>query len=111
MRILLVDGDRSEASVLAGQLGERGHEGCFPDEGNSLGVGVDDPENRPVKSLGCGVTLAVREPSEQLSLREMGAMCAVRRHIRLVEACPNSDSSFSGWSTPTDSAVVDHHSS
>lgn len=109
MRILLVDGDRSEASVLAGQLGERGHEvvRCFPVEGNSLCVGVDHPESCPVESLGCDVALVVREPAGEATLREMGAICAVRRHIPLVEACPNSDSPFSGWSTPTGTAVVE----
>lgn len=109
MRILLVDGDRSEASVLAGQLGERGHEvvRCFPDAGHALCVGVEHPENCPVESLGCDVALVVREPSQEPALREMGAICAVRRHIPLVEACPNSDSPFADWSTPAGTAVVE----
>lgn len=109
MRILLVDGDRSEASVLAGQLGERGHEivRCFPDEGHTLCVGVDHPERCPVESLGCDVALVVREPAREPALREMGAICAVRRHIPLVEACPDVDSPFAGWSTPTGTAVVE----
>ena len=109
MRILLVDGDRSEASVLAGQLGERGHEvvRCFPDGDGSLCVGVDHPESCPVESLGCDVALVVREASARPALREMGAICAVRRHIPLIEACANSDSPFSGWSTPTGTAIVE----
>ncbi len=109
MRILLVDADRSEASVLAGQLGERGHEivRCFPEDGHGLCVGVDHPERCPVESLGCDVALVVRNGSEQASLREMGAICAVRRHIPLVEASPNPSSPFSGWSTPTGTAVVE----
>lgn len=109
MRILLVDGDRSEASVLAGQLGERGHEvvRCFPEHGMGLCIGVEHPENCPVESLGCDVALVVREPSEDPTLREMGAICAVRRHIPLVEARPDPESPYSAWSTPTGTAVVE----
>lgn len=109
MRILLVDGDRSEASVLAGQFGERGHEvvRCFPDAESSLCVGVEHPESCPVESLGCDVALVVREPSQGPALREMGAICAVRRHIPLVEARPNPNSPFSGWSTSSGTAVVE----
>lgn len=109
MRILLVDGDRSEAAVLAGQLGDRGHEvvRCFPDHGHSLCVGVDHPEQCPVESLGCDVALVVRDGTTEPALREMGAICAVRRHIPLVEACPDADSPFTSWSTPTGTAVVE----
>lgn len=109
MRILLVDGDRSEAAVLAGQLGERGHEvvRCFSDLGPSVCVGVEHPELCPVDSLGCDVALVVREATSEPSLREMGAICAVRRHIPLVEACADTGSPYTTWSTPTGTAVVE----
>lgn len=109
MRILLVDGVRSETSILAGQLGERGHDvvRCFPDGVDSMCVGVDHPERCPVESLGCDVAVVVRDRAERPTLREMGAVCAVRRHIPLVEVRPDSDSPFSSWSTPTGSAVVE----
>lgn len=109
MRILLVDGDRSEGAVLAGQLGERGHDvvRCFPPEGHSVCVGAADPAQCPVESLGCDVALVVRDPGTDPGLREMGAVCAIRRHIPLVEACPDGDSPFAEWSTPTGTAVVE----
>lgn len=108
MRILLVDGV-SGGAVLAGQLGERGHEvvRCFPDGGRALCVGVEHPEDCPVESLGCDVALIVRDTSQEPSLQEMGAVCALRRHIPLVEACPDPSSPFSAWSTPSGTAVVE----
>lgn len=113
MRILLVDGDRSEGAVLAGQLGERGHEvvHCFPPEGHSVCVGAADPAQCPVESLGCDVALLVRDSGREPGLREMGAVCAIRRHIPLVEACPDlagpESSPYGRWSTPTGTAVVE----
>lgn len=109
MRILLVDGDRSEGSVLAGQLGERGHEvvRCFPESGQELCVGVDHPDRCPVESLGCDVALVVRNVVDEPALREMGAVCAVRRHIPLVEARADDHSPFASWSTPSGTAVVE----
>lgn len=109
MRILLVDGDRSEGAVLAGQLGERGHDvvRCFPPEGHSVCVGAADPTQCPVESLGCDVALVVREPATDPGWREMGAVCAIRRHIPLVEACSDGDSPFARWSTPSGTAVVE----
>lgn len=109
MRILLVDGDRSEGTVLAGQLGERGHDvvRCFPPEGHTVCVGVEDPARCPVESLGCDVALVVRDPAEDPGLREMGAVCAIRRHIPLVEACQDADSPYKKWSTPSGTAIVE----
>ncbi|MFM7756408.1 MAG: hypothetical protein ACKO84_06590 [Actinomycetota bacterium] len=109
MRILLVDGDRSEGAVLAGQLGERGHDvvRCLPLEGNSVCVGAFDPTLCPVESLGCDVALVVREAAAIPGLREMGAVCAIRRHIPLVEVRPDGDSPYGRWSTPTGTAVVE----
>lgn len=113
MRILLVDGDRREGAVLAGQLGERGHEvvSCFPPEGHSVCVGATDPTRCPVESLGCDVALVVRDQDRDPGLREMGAVCAIRRHIPLVEACPDlaetGSSPYARWSTPTGTAVVE----
>lgn len=109
MRILLVDGDRCESSDLAGQLGQRGHEvvRCFPHEGDHVCVGVDHPENCPVESLGCDVALVLRDESRGPLLREMGAICAVRRHIPVVEASPDAMMSPSTWSTQSGTAVVD----
>ncbi len=109
MRILLVDGDRSEAAVLEGQLCERGHEvvRCFDEPGHSVCVGVEHPENCPVESLVCDVALVVRDEASVPTLREMGAICAVRRHIPVVEACQSEKSPFASWSTPAGTAVVE----
>jgi len=109
MRILLVDGDRSEGAVLAGQLGERGHDvvRCFPPEGDSVCVGASDPALCPVESLGSDVAPVVRDPAAVAGLREMGAVCAIRRHIPLVEARPDGASPSGRWSTPTGTAVVE----
>lgn len=109
MRILLVDGDRGQGAMLAGQLGERGHDvvRCFPSEGHPMCIGAIDPAECPVESLGCDVALLVRQPSPDPSWREMGAVCAIRRHIPLVEAYPDAASPFTTWSTPTGTAIVD----
>lgn len=109
MRILLVDGDESEGIVLAGQLGERGHEvvRCFPLEGQALCVGASDSSQCPVESLGCDVALLVRDAESEPGLREMGAVCAIRRHIPVIEAFAESKSPFASWSTPAGTAVVE----
>ena len=109
MRILLVDGDQSEGVVLAGQLGERGHEvvRCFPPEGHTLCVGASDSSKCPVESLGCDVALIVRDPESEPGLREMGAVCAIRRHIPVIEACAEAKSPFATWATPAGSAVIE----
>ena len=109
MRILLVDGDRSEGVVLAGQLGERGHDvvRCFPPEGHSLCVGAKDASMCPVESLGCDIALVVRDAETELGLREMGAVCAIRRHIPVIEAYAESKSPFADWSTPAGTAVIE----
>jgi len=109
MRILLVDGDQSEGVVLAGQLGERGHEvvRCFPPEGHTLCVGASDSSKCPVESLGCDVALVVRDAEAEPGLREMGAICAIRRHIPLIEARGESKSPYAAWSTPAGTAVIE----
>lgn len=109
MRILLVDGDQSEGVVLAGQLGERGHDvvRCFPPEGHSLCVGARDSSKCPVESLGCDVALVVRDAETEPGLREMGAICAIRRHIPVIEACAESKSPYADWSTPAGTAVIE----
>ena len=109
MRILLVDGDQSEGVVLAGQLGERGHEvvRCFPPEGHTLCIGASDSSKCPVESLGCDVALIVRDAETEPGLREMGAVCAIRRHIPVIEACAEAKSPFATWSTPAGTAVIE----
>jgi hypothetical protein len=37
----------------------------------------------------------------------MGAVCAIRRHIPVIEACAESKSPFARWSTPSGTAVVE----
>jgi len=109
MRILLVDGDQNEGAVLAGQLGERGHDvvHCFPPDGHAVCVGATDPAHCPVESLGCDVALVVRDPRQEPGLREMGAICAIRRHIPLVEAFPDASSPFQQWSTQAGTAIIE----
>ena len=109
MRILLVDGEQVEAATLAGQLGARGHQivRCFPETGSGLCAGVENPECCPVESLGCDVALVVRDSDRDATLREMGAICAVRRHIPLVEASPVPSSPFAGWATASGTNVVE----
>lgn len=109
MKILLVDSDRCEGAVLADEFQHRGHVvvRCFPEAESSVCVGAREPERCPVDSLGCDVAVLVREPSSSPQLSEMGAVCAIRRHIPVVEAYGQSSSPFSGWATPTGTAVVE----
>lgn len=109
MKILVVDADLNEAATLTDQLDERGHEvvRCFPENGDTLCAGAKHPEQCPVESLGCDVALIVRESGSEPTLREMGAICAVRRHIPLIEARPDESSPYASWSTPTGAAIVD----
>lgn len=109
MKILLVDSDRCEGAVLAGEFQQRGHDvvRCFPEAEASVCVGAREPERCPVDSLGCDVAVLVREPSSSPRLSDMGAVCAIRRHIPVVEAYGQASSPFSQWATPTGTAVVE----
>lgn len=109
MKILLVDTDTLEGAVIAGQLGERGHEvlRCF-DEQHDLCMGLDPSAKCPVESVGCDVALVVREPGENPSLREMGAVCAVRRHIPVVVTHSDEVSPFHRVADESGTAVVEY---
>lgn len=109
MKILLIDGDRCEGAVLADEFRTRGHEvtRCFSDPTDGVCVGVHSPHECPVESLGCDVALVVRDAEQPPQLQEMGAVCAVRRHIPLIEAYGHAVSPFAEWATPTGTAVVE----
>lgn len=109
MKILMIDSDRREGAVLADEFRTRGHDvvRCFPEESDGVCVGVHSPHQCPVESLGCDVALVVRDPERPPQLQEMGAVCAVRRHIPLIEAYGHGDGPFSDWATPTGTAVVE----
>lgn len=109
MKILMIDSDRREGAVLAEEFRTRGHEvvRCFPHPSDGMCVGVHSPHACPVESLGCDVALVVREADRPPHLQEMGAVCAVRRHIPLIEAYGHGDGPFAEWATPTGTAVIE----
>jgi hypothetical protein len=109
MKILMIDSDRREGSVLAEQFRARGHEvvRCFPHPSDGVCVGVHSSHQCPVESLGCDVALVVRDVDRPPHLQEMGAVCAVRRHIPLIEAYGHGDGPFADWATPTGTAVIE----
>ena len=109
MKILMIDSDRREGAVLADEFRTRGHEvvRCFPDPSDGMCVGVHSPHECPVESLGCDVALVVRDADRPPHLQEMGAVCAVRRHIPLIEAYGHGDGPFADWATPTGTAVIE----
>ena len=87
MRILLVEADAGRSATVVDELEARGHEvvTCFPDDDRAC-VGAHDSAKCPVESLGCDVTVVVRDPMASPQLREMGAICAGRRHVPLVDS-------------------------
>lgn len=109
MKILMIDSDRAEGAVLADEFRTRGHDvvRCFPNDTDGICVGVHDQTSCPVDSLGCDVALVVRDDDGPVRFHEMGAVCAVRRHIPLVEAYGHGDGPFAEWATPTGTAVVE----
>jgi hypothetical protein len=109
MRVLLVDGDHVEGDVVAGQLTERGHEvvRCFGPDDTHLCRGVALHEDCPVDSQSVDVAVLVREQGRQPLLREMGAVCAIRHRIPVVEAYSHGEPPFDGWATPTGAGVVE----
>jgi hypothetical protein len=109
MRVLLVDGDHVEGDVVAGQLTERGHEvvRCFGPGDTHLCRGVALHEECPVDSQSVDVAVLVREQGREPLLREMGAVCAIRHRIPVVEAYSHGEPPFDGWATPTGAGVVD----
>lgn len=109
MRVLLVDGDHVEGDVVAGQLNERGHEvvRCFGPSDSHLCRGVALHEECPVDSQSVDVAVLVRSEGRAPLLREMGAVCAIRHRIPVVEAYAHGAPPFNGWATPSGDAVVD----
>lgn len=109
MRVLLVDGDHVEGDVVAGQLTERGHEvvRCFGPDDTHLCRGVALHEECPVDNRSVDVAVLVREQGREPLLREMGAVCAIRHRIPVVEAYSHGEPPFDGWATPTGSGVVE----
>jgi len=87
MRILLVDGEAGLGRETACEFESRGHDvvECFRDE-DQLCVGATDSAMCPVDSLGCDVAVVVGHDGPSPRLREMGAICATRRHLPLVDS-------------------------
>jgi hypothetical protein len=90
-------------------LTERGHEvvRCFGPDDTHLCRGVALHEECPVDSQSVDVAVLVREPGREPLLREMGAVCAIRHRIPVVEAHSHGEPPFDGWATPTGSGVVE----
>jgi hypothetical protein len=109
MRVLLVDGDHREGDIVASQLDERGHDvvRCFGPDDDHLCRGVALRQECPVDSGSVDVALLVRSESGPPLLREMGAVCALRHRIPVVEAHAHGDAPFTGWVTPTGAGVVE----
>lgn len=109
MRVLLVDGDHREGDVVAAQLSERGHDvvRCFGPDDTHLCRGVALRQECPVDSGAVDVALLVRSEEGTPQLREMGAVCALRHRLPVVEARDRGEPPFSGWVTPTGAGVVE----
>lgn len=103
MRVLLVDGDHAEGDVVAGELREGGHEvvRCFGPDDTQLCRGVALRQECPVDSGAVEVAVLVRSGDDAPLLREMGAVCALRHRLPVVEAHDRAEAPFSGWVTPT----------
>lgn len=109
MRVLLVDGDPAEGDVVATQLADAGHDvvRCFGPDDTHLCRGVALREECPVDSGAVDAAVLVRGENHTPLLREMGAVCALRRRLPVVEAHSHGEPPFDGWATPTGEGVVE----
>ena len=111
MRILVVDADAGKSAKVVDTLGARGHEvvTCFPND-DRMCVGARDSSQCPVESLGCDVTVVFRDPAAAPQLREMGAICASRRHVPLIDSASTGGdivSAVEGFDTGSRPRLVD----
>lgn len=107
MRVLLVESCPGTSDDVRAQLTDGGHEivECFDDH-SPLCVGSDDGRRCPLGQP-VDVAIAVRIPGDGAAkLHEMGAVCAIRHRVPLVEYPGLDTSPFHGHSIPTSGDVL-----
>lgn len=107
MKVLLVESCPGTSDDVRAQLRESGHEivECFDDH-SPLCVGSDDGRRCPLGQP-VDVAVAVRVPGDGAAkLHEMGAVCAIRHRVPLVEYPGLETSPFHGHSVPTSGDVL-----
>lgn len=107
MRVLLVESCPGTSDDVRAQLLDNGHEivECFDDH-SPLCVGSEDGRRCPLGQP-VDVAVAVRVPGDGAAkLHEMGAVCAIRHRVPLVEYPGLETSPFHGHSVPTSGDVL-----
>jgi hypothetical protein len=107
MRVLLVESCPGTSDDVRTQLTDAGHEvvECFDDTA-PLCVGIDDARRCPLGHP-VDVAIAVRVPGDGAAkLHEMGAVCALRHRVPLVEYPGLDTSPFHGRSTATSGDLI-----
>lgn len=107
MRVLLVESCPGTSDEVRIQLADAGHEvvECFDDKA-PLCVGIDDGRRCPMNNQ-VDVAVAVRVPGDGAAkLHEMGAVCAIRHRVPLVEYPGLETSPFHGRATATNGDVL-----
>lgn len=80
---------------------------CFGADDTHLCRGAALREECPVDSGAVDVALLVRSADHTPLLREMGAVCALRRRLPVVEAHDRAEPPFSGWVTTSGDDVAE----
>lgn len=107
MRVLLVESCPGTSDEVRAQLTEGGHEivECFDDH-SPLCVGIDDGRRCPLGQP-VDVAISVRVPGDGAAkLHEMGAVCAMRHRVPLVEYQGDEASPFHGRAIPAAGDVL-----
>ena len=96
MRVLLVESTWGAGRVARDRLTEAGHEvvQCFDHEGAVVCRGASG-EICPVDAGGIDAAVIVRDGAPDATLAEMGAVCALRRHVPVAQLGPHQAGPFS----------------
>jgi hypothetical protein len=97
MKVMLVESRIDVAADVRERLVEAGYEvvRCFDDEG-TVGCRGANGEPCPVDDGQIDVALLVRDGEPRAQLTEMGAVCALRRHIPVAQLGAPGPSPFAG---------------
>jgi hypothetical protein len=105
MRVLMIESSQGLGGQVADRLEARGHEvvTCFETTASVPCRGVDDAAACPLEGQGVDAAVVVRDPTlARPSLHEMGAVCALRHRVPLVEADSAGDSPYAGYARRAD---------